>query len=335
MTFQESLEQIQATIREHGDKLVNEEMTKQALILPMIEAWGYDTRNPSEVMAEYPVSMPNGGIGRADYVIMHDERPAIIIECKAAGVVVDQRVSDQMQDYASALGVAIGVATNGIGYSCFADVETAGKMDDGPYCFINIAQLTEDDERALLLLSKASLLLGNAREAALGHKQELEVQGRADAFVWAPSTRGELFRLAELRDESERDVEIDGLVEKIAQQLRSAVAWIALEGSTKDSEDGIETTDEEYDAYSIVKGILHGVIEPGRVDFRDLRTYASVLIDNNNRKPICRLHFSGRQKYLGTFDAERKETRHSIDGVNDIVAHAAALRRTARQYSEG
>ena len=46
MTFRESLEQIRETIEKHGDKLINEEMTKQALILPMIEAWGYDTRNP-------------------------------------------------------------------------------------------------------------------------------------------------------------------------------------------------------------------------------------------------------------------------------------------------
>ena len=36
---------------------------------------------------------------------------------------------------------------------------------------------------------------------------------------------------------------------------------------------------------------------------------SSVLIDNNNRKPICRFHFNGRQKYLGTFDAEKNETR--------------------------
>ena len=99
MTFQESLEQIRETIREHGDKLTNEEMTKQALILPMIEAWGYDTRNPTEVMAEYGVKLPGGGNGRADYVIMRDGKPAIVIECKMAGVVLDANILEQMQDY--------------------------------------------------------------------------------------------------------------------------------------------------------------------------------------------------------------------------------------------
>ena len=70
------MSEIRETIEKHGDKLINEEMTKQALILPMIEAWGYDTRNPSEVMAEYPLKLPRGGNGRADYVIMHNEKPS-------------------------------------------------------------------------------------------------------------------------------------------------------------------------------------------------------------------------------------------------------------------
>ena len=335
MTFQKSLEQIRETIKQYGDKLINEEMTKQALILPMIEAWGYDTRNPSEVMAEYPLKLPGGGNGRADYVIMHNERPTIVIECKAASVIVDESVADQMREYATALGSVVGVATNGIGYSCFADVDTAGKIDTDPFCFVNVAHMTSEDERAISLLTKPNFDPKRIRELALPHKQELERQWTADEFVWAQSARPELHRIAELKAETERDTEIAQLLEKIGERLHAAVNTIVQQGSSNDRDDGISTTGDELDAYSLVKGILHGVIEPGRIDFRDRRTYASVLIDDNNRKPICRFHFNGRQKYLGTFDAEKNETRRSIDSVNDIVTHAAAFRRTARQYAEG
>ncbi|MCY3923311.1 MAG: type I restriction enzyme HsdR N-terminal domain-containing protein [Chloroflexi bacterium] len=332
MDFHESLQRIRETIRLHGDKLINEEMTKQALILPMIEALGYDTRNPSEVMAEYLVRLPSGANGRADYVVMQNERPAIVIECKAANIVVDEGVTDQMREYAVALDATVGIATNGIGYSCFADVEKAGEMDLEPFCFINAGHMTSDDERALGLLAKTNIDLERIRTQARRHKVELEQQWRADEFVWAPSAQAELLRLAELKTNTEKESEIAQLVAKIGERMHIAVEMIALQGSSTSAEDGISTTGEELDAYYMVKGILHGVIDPDRVDFRDRQTYASVLIDNNNRRPICRFHFNGRQKFLGTFDQEKNETRHSIDGVNDIVQHANALRRTARQY---
>ena len=336
MTFVEALERIRNTIEQHGDKLDNEEITKHVLILPMLEAWGYDYRDPSEVRAEYPVKLPSGASGRADYVILRHGKPAIVIECKAAKVLVDETVSDQMREYATALGAAVGIATNGYAYACYADIDSPGTIDADPFCFAVIQTLTQGDEVALGLLAKANFAPDRLRRSALLHKQELERRWKAEALLRDPLVQDELLRIAELKGESEREAELAQLLTKIGERMHVAVEMIARQGSGADgADDGIETTNEEYDAYSIVKGILHGVIDPGRVDFRDRRTYASVLIDNNNRKPICRLHFNGRQKYLGTFDADKNETRHSIDGVNDIVAHAAALRRTARQYAEG
>ena len=48
----------------------------------------------------------------------------------------------------------------------------------------------------------------------------------------------------------------------------------------------------KLDAYLLCKSMIHGVIDPDRVHFRDSRTYASVLIDDRNRKPLCRFHFN-------------------------------------------
>jgi len=332
MNFQESLEQIRETIRLHGDRLVNEEMTKQALILPMIEAWGYETRNPSEVMAEYPVNLPNGGNGRADYVIMQNERPVIVIECKAANVTVDESVADQMREYANALGAAAGVATNGYAYTCYADLDSIGTLDADPFCVAIIQTMTEGDEAALALLAKASSAPDRLREGARVRKQDLVNRWRAEAFIRSASAQDELTRISEFAEESERESELSQLHQRIGELIHVEVDAIRQLGRSQDTDDGVVTTNDELDGYCIVKGILHGVIDPERVDYRDAKTYFSVLIDDNNRKPVCRFHFNGRQKFLGTFDQEKNEARHSIDGVNDIIQHANALRRTARQY---
>lgn len=60
-----------------------------------------------------------------------------------------------------------------------------------------------------------------------------------------------------------------------------------------------------------------------------------MLLDDNNRKPIARLHFNGKkQKYVGIFDSEKSETRHPIDGLDEIYMHADAIRETVKGYVE-
>jgi len=68
------------------------------------------------------------------------------------------------------------------------------------------------------------------------------------------------------------------------------------------------------------------------VFIRDTQSYCGILLDDNNRKPICRLYFNAGQKYLGTFDSEKKVTRHAIDDVNDIYKLADQLRTTIQSY---
>src|SRR5690606_15959558 len=58
-----------------------------------------------------------------------------------------------------------------------------------------------------------------------------------------------------------------------------------------------------------------------------------VLLDDNNRKPLARLHFNRQQKYLGTFDAEKNETRHPIDALDDIFEFADIPKDTAKGYA--
>ena len=56
-------------------------------------------------------------------------------------------------------------------------------------------------------------------------------------------------------------------------------------------------------------------------------------MDDNNRKPICRLRFNAtKQKYLGLFDADKNEEKIPIDSVADIYKYSDRLRATAVGY---
>lgn len=90
---------------------------------------------------------------------------------------------------------------------------------------------------------------------------------------------------------------------------------------------------EELEGYYIVKAITRAVLEAPRITHRDTKSYFGILVDDNNRKPLCRLHFNRTQKYIGLFDIEKNETRHPIATVDNIYSFADILKATAALYS--
>ena len=77
---------------------------------------------------------------------------------------------------------------------------------------------------------------------------------------------------------------------------------------------------------------MRSVVAVDRVVMRDTKTYCGILLDDNNRKPICRLRFNSTQKYLGLIGLNKEETKVAIDGLNAIYDHADALRATIGYY---
>lgn len=94
----------------------------------------------------------------------------------------------------------------------------------------------------------------------------------------------------------------------------------------------VETTDEEKEGYMIVKTILRQKIKPARIAFRDAQSYFAILLDDNNRKTICRLYLNGSKKYIGTLDDQKKETKSEILTVDDIFLFSDVLCKTVEWY---
>lgn len=93
----------------------------------------------------------------------------------------------------------------------------------------------------------------------------------------------------------------------------------------------VETTQEEVEGYQIVRAILRDAVPVQRVVMRDVQSYCGVLLDDNNRKPIVRLHLNGARKYLTVFDTEGGE-RVDINTLDDLFNVADRLRAAALQY---
>lgn len=100
-------------------------------------------------------------------------------------------------------------------------------------------------------------------------------------------------------------------------------------------EDRILTTMEELEGFHIIKAIVRTVIDAKRIASRDTQSYFGILLDDNNRKPIARLHFNRGQKYLGIFDKDKVETRHPISSIDEIYEFSSSLKETISFYQEG
>jgi len=94
----------------------------------------------------------------------------------------------------------------------------------------------------------------------------------------------------------------------------------------------VVTTEAETEGFNIVRAIVRADVDVKRVIGRDTQSYFGVLLDDNNRKPVCRLHFNRGQKYIGLFNAEKVETRHPIETVDDIFKFADELKKAVRAY---
>jgi hypothetical protein len=101
-------------------------------------------------------------------------------------------------------------------------------------------------------------------------------------------------------------------------------------------EDGLQgdihTTDEELEGYRIVRAIVCSEVPANRVIGRDSKTYFAVILDNNSRKPIARLWFNRKQKYLGVFSNDKVEARLPIESPEEIYHYATQLRATVNCY---
>jgi len=357
MEFNEKLYALATKIKQQLEVIVTEEATKNAFVMPFIHnVLGYDVFDPTEVMPEFVCDVGTKKGEKIDYAIKKDNEIQILIECKKIGEPLNVNHASQLFRYFHVTNARISILTNGQVYKFFTDLDAPNKMDEKPFLEIDLLDIDDNLVPELVKLTKVSFDLESIINAAgeLKYVSQIkkilhsQLNNPEDDFVKFFASRVYEGILTQKVRES-----FSNLTQKAASQyindqvnerLKSAITGItptklSMETESKDNEQetphdesDIMTTQDEVEGYHIVRAITRTVIDAQRITHRDTKSYFGVLIDDNNRKPICRLHFNRSQKYIGLFDIEKNETRHPIETVDDIYSWADVLKATAALY---
>ncbi len=354
MDFLDQITALSVRAAKQLDHIQTEEATKNALVLPFIQALGYNIFDPTEVVPEFTADVGIKKGEKVDYAILLDGKPIILIECKQAGVELGKVHASQLFRYFTVTEARIGVLTNGTQYRFFSDLEEKNKMDERPFLEFDLLNPNEALVNELKKLAKSTFNLDQLRSAA----QELKYTKALKIYLteqWvAPGDEFVRFMTKRVYDgvftqsvrEQFKDIVRralhqflnDRINDRLSAALRGEEAPVAEaeeagelgEGVAAESDD-VVTTEEEMEGFRIVRAIVREVVDVSRVVHRDVRSYFGILLDDNNRKPICRLHFNSRQKYITIFDVEGGE-RLPIDGLDEIYKYAHRLKAAAARY---
>ncbi len=97
---------------------------------------------------------------------------------------------------------------------------------------------------------------------------------------------------------------------------------------------GIITTEEEKEAYYLVKSLLLNTVEPKRVFLRDHVSFCNILLDNSIQRPLLRLHFNRKPWRIGFFDTDTRDDRVEIETLDDIICYADRIKGAALKYEK-
>lgn len=345
MDFKDSIKQLGERVLKLKDLIQTEEATKNAFIMPFLQTLGYDVFNPMEVVPEFVSDIGIKKGEKIDYAIFKDGVPTILVECKHLNQNLNLH-DGQLLRYFHVSKARFGLLTNGLNYRFYSDLVEPNKMDAKPFLEFNISEIKDNQIEELKKFHKSvfdaesivntasDLKYTNELKALLGH----ELNNPTPEFVRHfakqvyPSivTPKVLEQFTNLFKKSAQiyisDIITDRLKTALSKEDEANKQNEASEPiMAKTPEKNIVTTEEELEGFLIVKTILRQKISANRVTHRDAQSYFAILLDDNNRKTICRLYLNGSKKYLVVLDESKKEIKNEISSLDEIFNFSDAL----------
>jgi predicted type IV restriction endonuclease len=371
MDFIDKIRELAARIPKQVALIQTEEATKNAFVMPFISALGYNVFDPTEVTPELHADVGTKKGEKVDYAILKDGKPIMLFECKWHGADLSKEHASQLYRYFSVTEVRFSVLTNGILYWFYTDLDAPNKMDAKPFFEFNMLDIREQDVEELKKFTKSAFDLNGILTTASELKYLREIKRIMGEQMNEPSedfvkffasqvysgrmTQAVREQFTAMTRKALKQFINDQINERLKNALVSDTA-VAMEkmpdlpvatngaatnptnGATNGTSNGSEpaqgtatTTEEELEGLYIVESILREGVSVKRIVMRDVQSYCGILLDDNNRKPICRLHFNTGQKYVGFFDGD-KEVKVAIERIDDLYQHADRLKATVSRY---
>lgn len=334
------LTELAAKTQQHREVLLTEQAAKTALVMPFINLLGYDVFNPSEVIPEYTADVGTKKGEKVDYAICIDGKLSILIECKPSSADLNISHASQLYRYFSVTDARLAVLTNGVIYKFYSDIDQPNRMDAEPFFTLNLDAVRKSDIRTVESFAKATFNIdaivreaGNLKLESLVRKElEGEMAAASEEFSRMIAKRiydGQV--TAQVKDTFTRLIanSFSAIVrDHVNDRLTSALNASAVpepDGGPAPAFEEIITTDEEISGFRIVQAIASKLVDPKRVVMRDAKSYCAILLDDNNRRTLARLHFNGiTTKYVGTFEGQA-EIRNLVGDLTDIYKLAPRI----------
>jgi predicted type IV restriction endonuclease len=355
MDFLDQLQTLSTRIGKQIENIQTEEATKNAFVLPFIQALGYDIFDPTEVIPEYTADVGSKKGEKVDYALLIDNKPTLLFECKCCGSNLEESHASQLRRYFHVTEARIGILSNGVVYRFYSDLDENNIMDDKPFMVINLLDIDEHLLPELKKLSKSTFELDKMLTTANELKYSREIKSILGEELGAPSIDFVRFFVGKVYSGMKTQPILEQFTpivkksfsqfinEHISARLKTALAGeetkkeVMPQSPPEDeveNNSGIVTTEEEVEGFNIVKAIIRQHLDPARVCMRDTKSYCGIILDNSNRKTICRLHFNAAQKYLGVITGKEEE-RIPIADLNEIFLHVDRVTARVTELLEG
>lgn len=352
MEISERLQQLADRIDTIRSSIATEEATKTSMIMPFFQTLGYDVFNPLEFVPEYTADVGLKKKEKVDYAIMVDNKPLIFIECKACNENLDKHDSQLIRYFNSTVDARFAILTNGIVYKFFTDLDNPNVMDNTPFLIIDMLKLKDRDIAELNKFKKDTLDVNNILSAAEELKYTSLVKAWMEKETDNPSSGFVKLILNDIFEGVKSQKVIDQftpIVKKALNQYINDTINSKLQNvlnkdvelaPTNDEDEekpterkrDIITTVEEIESYGIIKSILRQVVDSERITYRDAERYFTILLDDSNRKWICRVYLNGSKKHIDVSDDDKNAIRYDIESLDDIYKYSNEIIEACKKY---
>ncbi len=353
MEFSERVKELAKRSKHASSLALTEEATKTSVILPFIQALGYDVFNLDEVVPEYisDVGLKKGE--KVDFAIKISGKLAVLVEAKPISTSLGSAQFSQLYRYFGVTEARLAILTNGRDVWFFSDIDEPNKMDKKPFFIFDLQSHDESQVKRISQFHKSNFSIESILEAASSLKftskaasyVKKQLADPDDEFVKLVGrqiydgslTKSALEQLRPAIQAALDEVIRDRIQDKLNVAFRPEAASLEANQS-KSPEEGdqkseIVTTEDESQAFMIVRAIGARTIPVERITMRDSKSYCSVFVDDNNRKPVCRLYFNAKStKSIGLFDAQKSEEKFVIENLSDIYGFAKQIEATIKLY---
>lgn len=328
---------------------LTEEATKTAVVMPFLQALGFDVFNLDEVVPEFIADVGVKKGEKVDFALKIDSKIAMLVEVKPISSKLGDTQFSQLFRYFHVTEARLAILTNGREAWFFSDTDEPNKMDKKPFFTFDFQKHDMAQVDELARFHKDQFAIDAIIEAASNLKYTSAAANYLKRQMNDPDD--EFVRLVG------RNIHDGSITKSVAEQLKPAVQ-AALDELVRDriqdrlsitfrsetpaaapvseagTDDEIVTTDEEREGFMIVRAIAAKLVSVDRITLRDAKSYCAILMDNNNRRPICRLYFnSATTKTIGLFDPEKNETKQKIESLSDIYRNAEAIEDAIKAYA--